>query len=300
MVRASRRRAWSVILAGAFLIAGTAHGNHIRYLDDDAPPGGDGTSWATALRFLQDALAAAAVPGGGIDEIRVAQGIYRPDRSSATPDGTGDRHATFQLVNGVQVWGGYAGLGTPNPHQRDPDLYPTILSGDLAGNDGPDFAFNGDNSYHVVTASGTDPTALLGSVTVTAGNADGEDDPVCFGGPNHGDPCSSDGQCGEGVNCVSPDSLGAGFFVITGQPTLFDCRIVENFAAFQGAGMLLKFGSHATIAACTFIGNRALDNGGGMYLGQSSPLVIECSFIGNSGARTPALRATATTATPCS
>jgi hypothetical protein len=52
-------------------------------------------------------------------EIRVAQGIYRPYRSSAHPNETGDREASFQLLNGVTIRGGYAGLGMPNPNARD-------------------------------------------------------------------------------------------------------------------------------------------------------------------------------------
>ncbi|MEE8489510.1 MAG: hypothetical protein V3S43_04185, partial [Acidimicrobiia bacterium] len=51
----------------------------IRYVDDDAPFNGDGTSWTTAYRYLRDALANAM----GITELRVAQGIYRPDRDEA-------------------------------------------------------------------------------------------------------------------------------------------------------------------------------------------------------------------------
>ena len=46
----------------------------IIYVDDDATAGGDGTSWSTAFNDLQ--LALAIVQEG--DEIRVAQGIYKP------------------------------------------------------------------------------------------------------------------------------------------------------------------------------------------------------------------------------
>jgi predicted outer membrane repeat protein len=120
-------------------------------------------------------------------------------------------------------------------------------------------------------------------VFVTAGNADGVANPICFGGPDHGQPCSGE-DCLLGT-CVSVDTLGAGIFILGGQPTIADCRIVDNFAAFQGAGIILKGQSDAVIAACTFSGNRALDNGGAMYLGHSSPTVTQCTFDGNSGGR---------------
>ena len=51
----------------------------ILYVDDDAPAGGDGLSWDTAYRFLQDALFFASDPGNGVTEIRVGQGTYAPD-----------------------------------------------------------------------------------------------------------------------------------------------------------------------------------------------------------------------------
>ncbi len=48
----------------------------IIYVDDDAAgASNDGSSWAMALPYLQPALSMAAAG----DEIRVAQGTYRPD-----------------------------------------------------------------------------------------------------------------------------------------------------------------------------------------------------------------------------
>ena len=64
-----------------FVISSAAHGGGVLYVDDDAPFGGDGTSWDTAYRFLQDAMTDAG--RGGIAEIRVGQGTYKPDRDEA-------------------------------------------------------------------------------------------------------------------------------------------------------------------------------------------------------------------------
>jgi hypothetical protein len=127
----------------------------IHYVDADATGGNDGSSWADAFNDLQDGLAAT----WSDDEIWVAQGIYKPDEGvGITP---GDRTATFHLKNGVTIKGGYAGFGEPDPNARDIDAYKTILSGDLLGNDGPDFANNDENSYRVLDATGTGATALL-------------------------------------------------------------------------------------------------------------------------------------------
>jgi len=123
-------------------------------VDADAPgPVHDGASWATAYNYLQEALAAASSG----DEICVAQGAYKPDQGvGQTP---GDRTATFQLKNGVALYGGFAGYGASDPDARDISAYETILSGDLNGDD-VGFTNNGENSYHVVTTSGVDETAI--------------------------------------------------------------------------------------------------------------------------------------------
>ncbi len=83
--------------------------------DADAAAAGDGAGWATAYRFLQDALGFASVPANAITEIRIASGLYTPDKSQVNPSGTGDREATFALINGVAIQGGYAGAGEPDP-----------------------------------------------------------------------------------------------------------------------------------------------------------------------------------------
>ena len=81
-------------LAAACFAAGP--GGSVRYVDDSAPAGGDGLAWATAYRFLHDALVEAD-SARTIDELRVAQGTYRPDESELSPSGTGDRDATFAV-----------------------------------------------------------------------------------------------------------------------------------------------------------------------------------------------------------
>ncbi len=251
------------------------------YVDDDATPPGDGTAWTTAFAELQSALAVAEAG----HEIRLAQGLYRPDYDTDAGEHNGDREATFTLVSGATISGGWAGVTEPDPDTRDIGLFVSRISGDLAGDDGPGFLGYGENSYHVVTASGMDATTVLHGVTIVGGNADGDGLPtICFGGPNSGAACSDTDDCG-GADCVSLHSTGAGLIAFNGRATLFDCTIADNFAAFQGAGMLLKSGSDMTFVGCVFDGNRALDNGGAMYCGLSSPSITDCTFSGNSGAR---------------
>ena len=227
----------------------TGAGGSVLYVDDDAPAGGDGLSWETAFRFLQDGLVAAGESEGEVSEIRVGQGTYQPDQDEGSPEGSGDREAALQLINGVMVLGGYAGLGAPDPDERDIALYETILTGDIgiAGE-------SGDNSYHVVTGSLTEASAVLDGVTITAGRADGEE----------------------------TWSRGGGMYNETGSPTVINCLFSGNAAACGGG--MCNDGSNPWVSGCEFVGNSAEHEGGGMYNETGSPLVINCVFSGNTGA----------------
>ncbi|MCZ6815263.1 MAG: hypothetical protein O7F76_01045 [Planctomycetota bacterium] len=144
----------SIVVLILLPVVGNANGQI--HVDADAPGGGDGSSWALAFQDLQMALDAAA--GGGGDEVRIAAGTYVPSVLSSPPDG---RSATFQLVDGVMLAGGYAGFGEPDPDLRDPALFETRLSGDLAGNDIPPFGNNGENAYHVLICGNTITSATI-------------------------------------------------------------------------------------------------------------------------------------------
>ena len=136
------------------------------YVKADATGANNGSSWADAFTDLQLALVG-AVPG---DEIWVTSGTYAP----AGPKG--DRIATFQLVSGVGIYGGFSGTETER-HQRNSAANVTVLSGDLNSDDltvaaAADLAnepTRSDNSFHVVTATGADDMAVLDGFIVTGG-----------------------------------------------------------------------------------------------------------------------------------
>jgi parallel beta-helix repeat protein len=236
----------------------------------------DGSTWCNAFVHLQDALATAANSNGVITEIRVADGVYHPDEGeNQTP---GNRSATFQLINAVTVEGGYAGCGAPDPGARDINLYATILNGDLNGNDAPvpctqnspdcnpfgglcadGFCIINDNdsenSYHVVTGSGIDATAIIDGFSITAGNADAD----------------------------WPFNSGGGMYNDQGNPTVTNCAFSGNFATSLGGGMFNSVSSSPTVTNCTFSHNSAdSGDGGGMFNNGGSPTVSSCTFSGNS------------------
>ena len=213
----------------------------------------DGSSWCNAYDNLQIAIALATIN----TEIRVAQGTYRPD------GGTGDRLATFLLKDGVVINGGYAGFGEADPDARDVALYETILSGDLNGDDGPDFANYADNSYHILTYN--DPNAedvVLDGFTISHGNADGTG------------PAGTITNQGGAIHIRGNSQI-----CIPGGPTIRNCIIRDNWAAHHGA--VNNHSLASTIENCTFVDNFAGVQGGGLLIHSGSATVTNCQFISN-------------------
>jgi len=268
----------SVLLPAALAVAGaSATGQTIWYVDDDAPIGGDGGSWQTGYRYLQDGLAAAN-PG---DEIRVAQGVYRPDRDEGGNVNPGDREASFQLTSGLALYGGYAGITAPDPDERDISGYQTILSGDLAGDDGPNFRDYAENAYHVVTGSGTEVTAVLDGFTITSGNANGGDQHIDGGGMYNSGGSPTVVNCNFRGNAAENDGGGMGNWYGS-SPSLTNCAFGGNSTQDDGGGMGNHENSNPTVTDCSFTGNSAKDDGGGMDNDGSSPSLTNCTFTGNS------------------
>jgi len=268
----SANRILTVLILVSILPA-SASGQSVRYVDDDAPSGGDGLSWTSPYADLQDALTAAA-GDPTITEIHVAGGTYTPSEQLPL---AGPRSATFLLADGLAILGGYAGLADPgDPDVRDLALYESTLSGDLAGDDQPNWVNRDDNGFHVVFANAVDDTAVLDGFAITAGNANGS----------------------------TGDIVGGGMINFGGSPTLTHCTFHGNQAAMAGGGMFNADGS-PTLTNCAFMGNLAETiGGGGMETDGGSPTLTNCIFSGNSaenvitGAGGGGLIATATSGSP--
>lgn len=228
------------------------------YVDAGAPPGGDGLSWATAYDNLNEALDS-AVNG---DEIRISQGVYKPDIGPGrTP---GDRNAHFYITAGITVRGGFAGISEIDPDVRNFQLFETMLSGDLSGNDQPAFVNYEDNSRNVVQHGPGEPLVsfALEGVTITGGNADDDTGPFPAG---HG-----------------------GGLCLLGCAALQHCRFIANSARIAGGGAFVASTMPATLDHCTFLDNRVTDSagesdgGGGALLANLTQLhIFNCLFARN-------------------
>jgi predicted outer membrane repeat protein len=267
------------------------------YVSQSAAAGGDGQSWLTAADDLQPALDLAALFAGDVDEIWVAAGTYRPDR------GTGDRFAEFELsINGTAVYGGFAG-DESDLAERDVEANVTIMSGDLAGNDGADFANNDENSYHVVTVipSGACDLPLEGICVdgLTEEECGQLPDPVVWLGygttcaTGEVEPITLDGFTISGGNADKPDDTehrrGGG---IDNSQDLVDlsvanCRFTGNHADLRGGGMF-DSALQTTVNGCRFTGNRTQGSDGGGYAlmgGGAAPQLTDCVFELNDSGR---------------
>jgi predicted outer membrane repeat protein len=261
-----------LLAAVTVLAVSTAQADTI-YVDDDAPLGGDGMSWNGAYRYLQDALADAEASGGVVDEIRVGQGSYRPDLDEAGNVTPLDTFATFRLVGGVMVAGGYAGLGQADPGARDIALYETTLTGDLDG----DGTTDGGNSRHIVTAEDAPGQRTINGFTITLGRAgnDGGGAMLHEGGIVHIQHCRLVGHHG-----------GTGGVVIRtngGTLQLLDSEIGDSDGIGDGIGLSVH-DSHAIVERCVFFNNlptgASLD-GGAIWVKPGTLEASDCTFTGN-------------------
>ncbi len=252
------------VLAITIMTAPSPAQRRVWYVDADAPGIEDGSSWENAFQNLQDALAAAAEG----DEIRVGQGTYTPDSRN------GDRAATFEIVTPVVLLGGYAGFGEPDPDHRDISAYATILSGDLNGDDGPEFQNNDENSYHVVTVGGAIESAILEGFVITRGNANSR----VGGGILNENGRVTLRRCTIERNTAW---RGGGMYNDMGAaPSLVNCRLRGNVAQGEG-GAMYSFAAGVRLESCALTDNRAGSDGGALFSDLSGVSLIGCTLVEN-------------------
>jgi len=197
---------------------------------------------------VQDALGNAA----NGDEIWVTAGTYYPYEGSNPEQ---HRSETFQLVEGVSLYGGFCGTETVRD-DRDWLANETILSGDI-DQDGP------DDSYHVVTGA---DDAIIDGFTITGGYANGS------GNDGYGGGMLNISVSPIIQNCIFEDNLalyGGAICNYTAAPKVTHTIFNYNYAFYGGGICNLDLASTSgltqEIVSSTFWDNDAINYGGAIY-----------------------------------
>ncbi|MEY3052473.1 MAG: hypothetical protein RLY31_2258 [Bacteroidota bacterium] len=233
----------------------------------------DGSSWQHAYADL--AVALANTTGG---EIWVAAGTYKPGDVGA------DSSATFLVSQPVSLYGGFTGNET-SVDQRNPAANPTILSGDINGDDlAENFSANkSDNVQHVIYVD-----SLAGGLVRIDGFH------IIGGHTSNVSTVAGNFRSGGGIYALQPvDVRNCEFYNNFGRSgacmmlnggaagsTVADCTFRQNYATSQSAGILVNYSANVTVEGCTFDDNQSTR--GTLYvLGSDNVTVDACQFTFN-------------------
>ncbi len=258
------------------------------YVDANATGANSGSAWIHAFTDLKPAISFAAEHSDIVRQIHIAEGTYKP----AGPGG--DTFEAFELLNNLAIYGGFPPGGSAL-QQRDYQIYKTILSGDLNGDDEPNFVNFDDNSDYVVAGFFIDSSAVLDGLFITAAKNGGMINDTAS--PTVKNCCIHNNKAVEGggmfncaagpqvINCIFKDNdadMGGGMYnVLSSNPSLLDC-VFEDNNSVTGAGIANEYSSSPVLENCDFVGNTANDSGGAMHnLDDSAPAITGCRFSQN-------------------
>ncbi|MCA9272498.1 MAG: right-handed parallel beta-helix repeat-containing protein [Phycisphaerales bacterium] len=261
-------------LALTFAAASNAQ-THV-YVDDDAPPGGDGLSWQTAFNDLHDAIDLAKTLGQNRGEIRIAGGTYNAGNNPfevplATPE-----------LRPMRLLGAFAGLSNPlNPNERDTDLYASFLDAD------------NNTSVIVLTSAVTlSPGATVRPAYVAPTSATTLEN-LSFRNTFAASIFNTDRFLTVRIHDCEFVGLKNSYdraIMLTDLDVLIDQSLfalnTPQTATSFGGGAIQLSGGISTIRACDFISNRTSGQpGGAIRLLDGEHAVIGCVFAGNTANR---------------
>jgi hypothetical protein len=246
----------------------------------------NGTSWANA--FPGSSLQSAITSSIAGDEVWVMSGTY-------FTTATNNRNIYFSMVNGVAIYGSFNGTETLLTQRVFTCGFSSILSAEIGL---PGIA---DNSYHVISNSSVNNTAILDGFIIRDGHANfdllGNDSRSLGGGMLNN--AANGGVCSPVIrNCLFTNNtsvFGGGIFnhgqnAGNANPIVTNCIFIQNTATGGGGG-IDNFGYNGNaspvITNSVFYNNTATDRAGAMYCwgggnGNASPTILNSVFINNS------------------
>lgn len=249
----------------------------ILYVNQSVSSSGDGSSWATAYKTLDEALQVAHLCFL-VREIRVAEGTYLVTKKAYDMQeyiqgverySLDDREKTFHIRQGLRLIGGYKTDGTI----RNPSTYITTLSGDTDPN-------SQNDAYHVcmMVSSPHYPipwdSTIVDGLYITGGkgiNVNNEN--YTLNGSVTNNKFGA-GIYAHGSNTAARNSIikgnhaqekGGAIFSSNCKSFNFKNNIVGQCTADQGGGMFLNSNDQAEVGFNIFHDCKSKDFGGAIY-----------------------------------
>lgn len=201
---------------------------------------GSGSSWADPMS-LHDAIDL-AVYG---DEVWVAAGTYKPTT-------TNDRYRSFNLREGIKLYGGFAGTET-FLDQRNFLINPTIFSGNIGT------SREMDNSYNVFRIVGTAQNPITSATVI---------DGIYV-------------QDGYANSSTGNRDNGGGIYISHASPVISNAWFRFNYAQGKGGAIYSDNFSRPKFGNVIFSDNTSLYLGGGVYT-ESNAEFYNCVWYKNS------------------
>ncbi|WP_248476345.1 choice-of-anchor Q domain-containing protein [Spirosoma liriopis] len=246
-----------------------------------------GSSWANALPSSQLQSRLSSLGAGS--QVWVAAGTYKPTTTT-------NRAISFSMRNGVAIYGGFIGTES-SPDQRPPISPSKPSSTTLSGDIGTTGLVN-DNTYHIISNTRLDSTAILDGFVIALGNQEGSTTLLYGAGMlNSGEGAGN--YCSPTIrNCFftknRAENGGAvynnGDVSGSSSPQFINCIFEQNTASNGDGGAVKSSGYNGSCAPvfinCQFNRNTSEYNGGAVcflssYVGNNKPSFVNCLFNQN-------------------
>ncbi len=223
----------------------------IRRVDAARPSNGNGSTWATAFKYLQDAINA-SVSG---DEIWIKAGTYKTQTAG-----------TFVIKSGVKIYGGFDGAEA-NLSERDFETNKVILK-------------RYSTSYPVIDNTAVNSAAILDGVTI-----DGEDLAAPPSATYNAAGINNDGGSFPTLSNIEFRNLngyrGGALAADGGNSTITNVLFYNNSGSSAG-GAVWIINASPTFNKVVFENNTSSSLGGAVFSSESAPIYTNVVFYNNS------------------